>query len=56
MKQYNNFMMYLRAKSFCHQLQLLVKVTVEEVYLFYVFLPPSQPVEMFAGFMLELNN
>jgi hypothetical protein len=31
-------MLYLRAKEFSHQLQLLVKLRVKEVYLFYVFL------------------
>jgi hypothetical protein len=31
-------MLYLRARSFSHQLQLLVKFRVEEVYLFYMLL------------------
>jgi hypothetical protein len=31
-------MVYLKAKSFSHQLQLLVKLGVKEVYLFYVSL------------------
>jgi hypothetical protein len=31
-------MLYLRAKSFTRQLQLLVKLRVQEVHLFYVFL------------------
>jgi hypothetical protein len=31
-------MLYLRARSFNHHLQLLVKLSVKEVYLFYIFL------------------
>jgi hypothetical protein len=37
-KQQNKFMLYLRARSFNHQLQLLVKISVKGVYLFYTFL------------------
>jgi hypothetical protein len=32
------FTLYLTTKSFNHQLQLLVKLRVKEVYLFLVFL------------------
>jgi hypothetical protein len=35
---YNKFTLYLRAKSLKHQLQLLAKLGVKEVYLFNVFL------------------
>jgi len=35
---HNMFMLYLRAKSVNHQLQLLVKLRVKEVYLFYILL------------------
>jgi hypothetical protein len=39
---YNMFMLYLWAKSFSHQLQLLVKLRLKEVYMFYVFLTITQ--------------
>jgi hypothetical protein len=32
------FMLYLTTKSFSHQLQMLMELRVEEVYLFHVFL------------------
>jgi hypothetical protein len=36
--QYNKFILYLWAKSFSHQLQLLAKLRVKEVYMLCVFL------------------
>jgi hypothetical protein len=35
---WTKFMLCLRDKSLNHQLQFFVKVTVKEVYLFYIFL------------------
>jgi hypothetical protein len=35
---YNTFMLYLMARLFNHQLQLVIKLRVKDVYLFCMFL------------------
>jgi hypothetical protein len=42
-------MLYLRARSFSHQLQLLVKLRVKEIYLSYIFLTASITLSEFIG-------
>jgi hypothetical protein len=37
-KLYSKFLVYLRARSFNRQLQLLVNLRVNEVFILYVFL------------------
>jgi hypothetical protein len=44
-----NCLLYLKAKLFSHQLQLLVELTVKEVYLFHVFLTTT--INRFNGFV-----
>jgi hypothetical protein len=42
-------LMYLRATSFSHQLELLVKFRVKEVYLFYIFFTANITIKISMG-------
>jgi glycerol uptake facilitator-like aquaporin len=47
-------MLYLRARSFTHQVQFLVKLKVKEGYMFPYSYPPPLLVEILMGFLLVL--